>query len=102
MTLSLCLSVIGETLAASSFSLFRLLYRRLLILFDSFSFSISFFFSLSSLFPNFLSLYCIRDFAFQWYSDIKDLCTQNKQAKSGIPREKLNLVLEKMCVHECL
>ena len=44
----------------------------------------------------------IRDFAFQWDSDIKDLCTQNKQAKSGIPREKLSLVLEKMCVHECL
>ena len=45
---------------------------------------------------------CIRDFAFQWDSDIKDLCTQNKQAKSGIPREKLSLVFKKMCVHECL
>ena len=29
----------------------------------------------------------IRDFAFQWDSDIKDLCTQKEQAKSGIPRE---------------
>ena len=34
--------------------------------------------------------YGIRDFAFQWDSDIKDLCTQKKQAKSGIPREKLS------------
>ena len=44
----------------------------------------------------------IRDFAFQWDSDIKDLCTQIKQAKSGILREKLSLVLEKVYVHECL
>ena len=53
---------------------------------------------------NFVSLIAkfIRDFAFRWDSDIKDLCTQNKQAKSGIPREKLSLVLEKVCVHECL
>ena len=49
-----------------------------------------------------MTVLTIRDFAFQWDSDIKDLCTQNKQAKSGIPREKLSLVLEKMCVHECL
>ena len=47
-------------------------------------------------------LLSIRDFAFQWDSDIKDLCSQNKQAKSGILRETLSLVLEKMCVHECL
>ena len=32
----------------------------------------------------------IRDFAFQWDSDIEDLCTQNYRAKCGIPREKLS------------
>ena len=37
-----------------------------------------------------LSCLSIRGFAFQWDSDIEDLCTQNKWAKSGIPREKLS------------
>ena len=42
----------------------------------------------------------IRDFPFQWDSDVEDLCTQNFWAKSGISR--LSCILEKVCVHECL
>ena len=44
----------------------------------------------------------IRDFPFQWDSDIEELCTQNFWAKSGISRKKLSCILEKVCVHECL
>ena len=46
--------------------------------------------------------FLIRDFPFQWDSDIEDLCTQYFWAKSGISREKLSCILEKVCVHECL